>query len=276
MNLIKRYSILIYFILTLTISWTAIIALIGSSRLFGSASQTEAIPPSMFMAMYAGPTIAGLLLTGLVFGKKGFKTLVSRLTKWRVAAKWYVIASLTAPFSMLAVLIPLSLTSSEFPPGIMMSNDKVSLLFTGIVAGLFTGIFEELGWSGFVIPQLRKKYRILSTGIIVGLVWGLWHLPPFWGVALANKEVAPTLYLMVLLFSFLPAFRVLMVWVYDRTKSLFITMLMHAGLTAGTLILQPSVTGLQGVTYNLSFAGILWLLVILVFLSKYNLQKNLK
>jgi hypothetical protein len=70
----------------------------------------------------------------------------------------------------------------------------------------------------------------------------------------------PALMLAVLLFSFLPAFRVLMVWVYHRTGSLLIVMLMHWSLTSSTLILQPQTSGMQVVMYDLVFAAILWIL----------------
>ena len=53
-----------------------------------------------------------------------------------------------------------------------------------------------------------------------------------------------------------------MVWVYDRTESLLVAMLMHACLTASTLILQPlDVAGMRGLTYDLVLAGARWLLI---------------
>jgi hypothetical protein len=70
------------------------------------------------------------------------------------------------------------------------------------------------------------------------------------------------LYLSVLLFSFLPAYRVLMVWVYDRTGSLLVALLMHGPLAAGQMILIPlAISGVQVVTYDLVFAAALWAVV---------------
>jgi hypothetical protein len=74
--------------------------------------------------------------------------------------------------------------------------------------------------------------------------------------------VVLAVFLPVQLLSFLPAYRVLMVWVYDRTGSLLVAMLMHASLTASTLILQPlDVTGMRVVTYDLILTAALWLLI---------------
>jgi hypothetical protein len=86
-------------------------------------------------------------------------------------------------------------------------------------------------------------------------------LPLFLSSAASSGVVPSVLYLCVLLFSFLPAYRVLSVWVYDRTQSLLIVMLMHIGLTAGTVILQPVVAGVPVSTYDLVFAGVLWAVV---------------
>jgi hypothetical protein len=72
-------------------------------------------------------------------------------------------------------------------------------------------------------------------------------------VALANYLIDP--------FLFLVAFRVLMVWVYDRTGSLQLAMLMHTSLTAGSLILGAGVVGIPLVTFDLIWAAVLWAVV---------------
>lgn len=69
-------------------------------------------------------------------------------------------------------LLTLSLTSTEFLPGVFTTDDKASLLLFGIVAGLAVGIFEELGWTGFAIPRLRLRYSVFGTGLTVGVLWG--------------------------------------------------------------------------------------------------------
>jgi len=96
----------------------------------------------------------------------------------------------------------------------------------------------------------------------VGFLWGLWHFPLFSASRSSSGSVSPTLYLCVLLFSFLPAYRVLMVWVYDRTGSLLVAMLMHGPLAANQLILMPlALSGMPLVTYDIVFAAALWIVV---------------
>ncbi len=218
--------------------------------------------PFVYLATLAGPSVAGILLTGLVDGRAGFREFGSRLLRWRVGARWYAVALLTAPLLITAILFALSLTSPVFLPAIVTADNKASLLLTGIVMGLVVGFFEELGWTGFAVPRLRPRYGVLATGLIVGFLWGAWHFPLFSGSGSSSGALPPALYLVVLLFSFLPAYRVLMVWVYDRTGSLLVAMLMHAPLAASQLILIPlAISGVHVVTYDLVFAAALWVFV---------------
>jgi uncharacterized protein len=215
----------------------------------------------------AGPSVAGILLTGLVDGRAGLSEFRSRLLKWRVGVRWYAVALLTAPILYVAVLFALSLISPKFLPGIFTTSDKASLLLIGIVVGLIVGFFEELGWTGFAIPRMRQRYGILSTGLILGLLWGVWHYPLFSASGTPSVALALAIVL-VRLFTWLPAYRVLMVWVYDRTGSLLVAMLMHASLSASMFILAPLVTGVAIVTSVLVWAAVLWVVVGAVALAQ--------
>ena len=261
---IKRQPVLTYFVLTLAISWVSLLLIMGVGGILGTTAVPKEREPLVYLGMLLGPSIAGLLLTGLVHGRLGFRELLSRLRHWQVGAGWYVIAILTSPGLVAAALLLLSLFSPAFVPGILTSSDKVTLLVSGLVAGILVGIFEELGWTGFAIPQLRLRYGVLATGLIVGLVWGLWHMPLFIASARASQSVPPLLKLAVLLFTHLPAFRVLMVWVYYRTGSLLVAMLMHMSQTATALILEIPEADTPTVVVDLVYAVALWLFVALV------------
>ena len=107
--------------------------------------------------------------------------------------------------------------------------------------------------------------RVLHLVVIVGLLWGAWHfLVAFWGSGNFSGAFSLPLFLPQFLFyvGVLPAYRVLMVWVYDRTGSLLVVMLMHASLTASTVfILMPVATGVHLLIYYLVLAAALWVVV---------------
>jgi membrane protease YdiL (CAAX protease family) len=186
-----------------------------------------------YPAMLAAPTLAAILLTGLAYGKAGFRELLSRLLRWRVGIRWYAVALLIAPLTMLAVLLTLSLVSPAFRPLLFVEEDPFGLLLFSVVVGLWVGIFEELGWIGFAVPTLLgRRSRVLGTGLIVGFLYAAWSFLIVY-LSQASDPTPGTLpmviFLAVSLFTWLPAYRVLMVWVYERTNgSLLVVMLMSA------------------------------------------------
>ena len=112
------------------------------------------------LALLAGPPVAGILLTGLLHGRAGFRDLLSRMMRWRVGARWYAVALLTAPLVMTAVLLALSLISPS-------SSRAYSPPATGLRSavryrvGLIGGAFlEELGWTGFAVPTLLRRATV--------------------------------------------------------------------------------------------------------------------
>jgi len=72
--------------------------------------------PYAVPAVILGPGVAGIFMTGFLYGRAGLGEFRSRLLKWRVGARWYAVALLTAPFSIMAALLALSLVSREYLP----------------------------------------------------------------------------------------------------------------------------------------------------------------
>jgi len=255
-DFIKSHPLPTYYVLTFVISWGAILIAAGPG---GIPVATE-LRMTLGALLVLGPSIAGILLTGLVSGRVGLRELLARLLRWRVGGRWYAVALLTAPLSTAAVLLALALLSPEFVPAIFTSDGKAILVLTGIAVGLVVGLFEELGWTGFAIPRLRLRYGVLTTGLIAGFLWGAWHFMMFWESD-SFSGALPLALLLARLFSWLPAYRVLMVWVYDRTGSLLVAILMHASLVATTLIVDPALTGGDLLTYILIHAAVYWAMV---------------
>jgi uncharacterized protein len=258
---IERHPLLSYFALTFAISWGSFVLVVGPGGFPGTGSQFDTLTTFVVLAMLAGPSVAGLLLTGLVDRKAGLRELLSRLLKWRVGARWYAAALLTAPI-LAAVLFALSISSPIFT-----TDAKTSLVLTSVVAGLIGGFFEELGWTGFAVPRMRQRYGVLATGLVVGVLWGAWHLLQILWVGGTYSGGLPLVLFLILYFfsgvAQLTAYRVLMVWVYDCTGgSLLVAMLMHTSLIVGTIfIFTPLATGVAFLTYTWVLAAALWVTV---------------
>ncbi|MFA5527757.1 MAG: type II CAAX endopeptidase family protein [Peptostreptococcales bacterium] len=52
----------------------------------------------------------------------------------------------------------------------------MSFYILSFVAMLIGSAAEEIGWRGFLLPNLQKKYTPFMSSVIVGILWGVWHL----------------------------------------------------------------------------------------------------
>ena len=281
---IKRHPVLMYYVLTFAISWGGLMLVIitGGSGIPATVEEFRRLIPFAIPFILLGPSIAGMLMTGLVEGRAGFRRVFSTLLIWRVHFGWYAVALLTAPLVFATVLFELSLASPVFLPGIIVTTDKLSFLLTGLMAALMVGFFEELGWMGFAVPRLRLRYGIVNTGLIAGVLWGAWHIlgndvwgGPTTGGGLPYAAELPvgvfmTVSGLALLVGQLPAFRVLMVWVYDHTGSLLVAMLMHASLDVATFVLGPlAMSAMTSLTYGVAVSVAMWLVIATLFIISH-------
>ena len=257
---IRSRPVSTYFVLTFAISWGGFLIVVGPGGFPGTGSQFDTLTPFVVVAMLAGPSVAGILLTSLIAGRAGLRELLSGLFRWRVGARWYAVALAPAPVLSAAVLLALSLTSPIFT-----AENKAAILLAGIAAGLTT-VLEEVGWTGFAVPRLRLRYGVVKTGLVVGVLWGAWHLLQGLWISRTYSGSLPLALFVPLSFlsgvAQLTAYRVLMVWVHDRTQSLLVATLMHASLTASTVfVFTPQATGVAALVYGFVLAAVLWIVV---------------
>ncbi len=266
---IKRHPVLFYYLLAFLLSWVGILVIIAvKGGLPADKQQLEAVLPVAIFSMLGGPSLAGLISIALVDGKPGFRDLWRRLRTWRVGLRWWVIAIFLAPLLLLAMWLGLSLFSPVYLPGMITRDDRWARIAMGLSSAIATGFLEELGWTGFVLPKLRQRYSTFQTGLIIGVLHGLWHILPMaiWPSIAYAGSLSPAVYMTITSISFLigglVAFRILMVWVYDHTESLLLLSIMHVSLTAANIIYEPEAIGGTSL-YIADLVGILaqWLIV---------------
>ncbi len=144
-----------------------------------------------------GPLLAALLLTGLLGGRAGIKSLCHRVVQWRVGVVWYLVALLgTLALFSVAAIVGMFAFGAPAPnfrlfghweelPGLHPVATWIFLIFT-------IGLGEEVGWRGFMLTKLQANSSAFKASLLVGLVWAFWHLPNFifdpqfaaWGVSL--------------------------------------------------------------------------------------------
>ncbi len=254
-NFVTRRPAITYFALTFTLSWLGAFAVAAPHLLRG-----QAIPKfaglMMFPAMLLGPSAVGILLTRIVDGSGGLRDLFSRMRLFRVPAPWYA-ALLIPPVLVLTVLYTMkTFVSPDFAP---------NRFFIGIGFGFVAGFFEEMGWMGFAFPKMCRPDNALAPAILLGLLWGTWHIPVIDYLGASTPHGA---YWLPFYFAFtaaMTAIRVLIAWLYSNTKSVLLAQLFHAFSTGSLVVFSPPrVTAAQESLWYAVYAAALWLVVALI------------
>ncbi len=228
-EILRRHSLLFGILLMFALTWPLMLAEAGYLPL--------TIPfPLSVMAGY-GLAIAALIMTGLTIGRRGVVGLLKRYLIWRVGWRWYAAAFLLLPACILAgVLLNAAFTRSPIDFSQVMAHNifgpSINLVVYILPFFLFDLLTngEEMGWRGYVLPRLQLKSTALVSSLILGVIWGFWHLPIFLG------HWSPVTFLLFMIK--VPVEAILFTWVYNNTRgSLLLVALMHAASnTAGVFL----------------------------------------
>ncbi len=251
----RRHPVFAYFA-TVYLVTAAIFLLIVGPRLVAGQGMRAIDALLMFPLMEIGVCAAGTGLTASVGGRVGLRDLARRLGRWRVAGRWYL-TLLIPPFAILVVLVSLgALVSPVFAPKVMP---------LGILFGLFAGLLEEVGWTGYAFPKLRATRDALSASVLLGVLWGCWHLPVVDYLGAASPHGASWLPFFLAFVALVSAMRVLMCWVYANTESVSLAQLIHASSTGFLVVLSPTgVSPAQEALWYAVYAAVLWVCVAVV------------
>jgi membrane protease YdiL (CAAX protease family) len=164
------------------------------------------------------PMIAAFILVSREEHPGGIKRLLKSAFDVRsIKPKiWYVPIILLMPLVMLlsyGVMLLLGRPLHEpFIP--------VLLIPIFFVVFFLSAVGEEVGWMGYAAPPMQERLSAFTTGLLLGMVWALWHVipelsanPPAW--------VAGQFFSTILL-------RILIVWLYNNTgTSVLAAILFH-------------------------------------------------
>jgi membrane protease YdiL (CAAX protease family) len=159
-----------------------------------------------------GPLIAAGIVTRATGGS--LRAWLRPVWTWRVSPWWWAYA-LGLP-ALLYGVVSLALQVSGSPVDWSLVLDRLPA-YAGTFAFVLVlgGALEEPGWRGFGLPLLQQRHSPVRATLLLGLVWGIWHVP-LYGPA---GFVVP----MVLAFFYT------VLW--NRTHSVALCILLHASFT---------------------------------------------
>jgi membrane protease YdiL (CAAX protease family) len=138
-----------------------------------------------------------------------------------------------------------------------------------LIGGSILTLGEEFGWRGYLQEKILRKYSLIWGFVILGVIWGYWHLPIIlMGYNFPSQPVLGAFLLMPIGTTFLGIF---LGWIYLRSRSIWMPALAHAsvnlfsGFPFGMTMYQDEI-----------FRGIMWICVwgVVAILCLFNLLKN--
>jgi|WetSurMetagenome_2_1015567.scaffolds.fasta_scaffold208301_2 uncharacterized protein len=218
---VKSHPLLSYFVLVFAITWG-----VGAVCLFAPTVVKSIAPgpaltnPLFYIAVYA-PSITSLILTAFFGGAVELRRLAARFIPWRAGVRWYLFV--LAGFPVVGLLAGqvagvFGATQGHVPDW--------AQYFYALIPALAVDpgpLGEELGWRGFALPRMLERWQPLNASLLLGLIWGAWHLPAFFIVGLPQAHLAiPALLLATMSVS------VIDTWIYLRTEgSMLLMILVH-------------------------------------------------
>ncbi len=237
-------SIWLYLLLAFGISWLCFVT-----------RQATAWPPATDEALRLlvkfGPSLAGILVVFGLARFSGVRDLVGRLIPaWR-DARWVVLA-LLLPLGILALAaIIRELSSVETVLISELTPTSAVRAYAGLLATRFFlggGLGEELGWRGFLQPQLQTRLSPFETSLVIGVLHGVWHLPAY-GLGI------------VLLTGFTFSMAVISTWMFAVTQGrLFSIVMLHASGNATLAFIEQLFPSLDNDIGFLMIVLLLWLM----------------
>lgn len=153
------------------------------AAIFGEISLSN---PLVILAIYS-PGFAGLFLVWWYHGLEGLVRFLRRLTLWRAPLRWWLFLILGIP----AIVYAGAAINGTLSDPIPFSSWTAAL--PALALAMFLGPIEEFGWRGLALPLLQRRFAPFWAGLILGIIWAVWHIPSFLmsGMPQSSWSVAP-------------------------------------------------------------------------------------
>lgn len=178
--------------------------------------------------MFVCPALAALILSHRADLRRGARNLLLRVFDGgRIRPRvWCLPALLLMPTITVLAYTVMRLLERPLP------NFEVFLLPVVAFCLVFfvSVVGEELGWTGYALEPLQARYGALVAGLLLGLVWALWHIVPYIQAGNSGTWI-------VWQCVYTVAARVLLVWLYGHAgHSLLAVILAHASINVSVFL----------------------------------------
>ena len=226
------FAISSFFFLTFAWSW-----LLGFSAIYAKPYAPDL---SLFLSIISGfgPSIAAFVTIALFGGQKELRAWLANALIWRVGWQWYALAFAVPPLVMLLALAVHAGSGGNVPASPVIGHFPLAIASFGLVFLIGGPLGEEFGWRSYAAPALGGKMGWRAASLVIGVIWGLWHVPLFLMAGTAQFQMSLAMFMLNIL-----AGSVLFSWLFLQSKGSVIPALVaHTSLNAwaGPLSIIPT------------------------------------
>lgn len=169
------------------------------------------------------PTFAVLIMFKKLYPNITFKEYIKINFMKKINPMMFLISFLLQLLVLVIVIIAFFLINNK-PLNTLtfISISNIIPVFIITITGGALG--EELGWRGYALNLLQKKYIPIMAGLIVGIIWGLWHLPLWILSGYSGLELA---YYIIAFMVGIISTSIIITFFYNKGKNILIAMWIH-------------------------------------------------
>jgi len=213
---------------------------------------------ALILAGAAAPAIAALVVTVATDGRAGVRAFLARLFLRQTSGLWYVLALVYMPAVKLTVAVLHRVILGVWPA---FGGPPLLVIPLAIAVSTPFQAGEEIGWRGYALPRLAARFGVAPASVLLGVVWGVWHLPQFF---IADVDTYGQSFAVFVLQ--VTAISVAMAWLFVRAGGCLLpVMVMHAAVN-NTKDLVPSAVGGAHDVFGLQSSAVGWLTVAVLWM----------
>lgn len=162
-----------FFLISFGLTWgLASLLIFFNDQIVAVFGEVSSSNPLFILAVYA-PAIAAFILVFHYYGLRGIGSFLRRLTLWRMPLGWWLFLVIGIPVLFYTASAITGTIAEPFP------YSPWQAVIAPLLLMLVLGPVEEFGWRGLALPLLQRRFAPFWASLIIGMIWGIWHLPAF-------------------------------------------------------------------------------------------------
>ena len=251
--------LLLFFFITFLVAWLLFI----TASLISNNAQLSDLSRILIYIGAISPGLVAISLTAITKGGEGVKLLINKISFKDTKAMWYVFALTFIAFIKGLAALVFFLLYDSWP---QFGTTSWYVMLFAVAISMWVQAGEEIGWRGYALPLMSKKFGLAMSSILLGIIWATWHLPLFYITAADTFNQSFPLYSLQV-----TGLSVIMAWLFWKVDgNLLPLMVFHAAIN-NTKDIVPSASKASVSPFTLNASPIAWITVVLIWVFAFYL-----